>query len=228
MERRSRTDASGVAIHGSQKQIQVYVNDRPDDLNRAILGGLPTIPTDATITWVSPLRQQNFTEYWDEAFLKALDLASLNAQLRAFWPRGGPHWDALANWKSNRESGVILLEAKAHTSEIYSEKGCDASPESRTLIEASLRRTCKWLDVEYTSIWTGTLYQSANRLAHLFFLRELAKVNASLVNLYFVNDQSYMATSYPEWEAALTGVKLKLGISGLTIPHYAEVFLDAC
>jgi len=141
MERRSRVDEkTGAAVHGSQLQIQLYVNNYVDKLSQAVIATTPSIPQDAQIEWVSPLRAEGYHEYSDDKFLEALALGAYCAQLAAFWPRRGPNWDALAKFKSAERSGAILVEAKAHTTEIYG-RGCDASREPRKLIEASLRRT---------------------------------------------------------------------------------------
>ena len=39
-----------------------------------------------------------------------------------------------------------------------------------------------------TCDWSGTFYQYANRLAHLYLLHELNDVDAWLVFVYFVGD----------------------------------------
>jgi hypothetical protein len=222
MERRSRIDETGAAYRGSQKQIQVYVNNHTEDLNNAIRDAVKDIPPKAEVHWASPLREKNFEEYWDAAFLQAVGLGRFADQLGEFWPRGGPHWDALARVGN----GVLLVEAKAHPTEIFNDKGCDASARSREKIEKSLRQTCEWLRVPYTAKWMGRAYQSANRIAHLFFLREIAKVDAWLANIYFVDDL-YKPTSREEWVEPLDSVKKDLGIAGIDIPHSGAVFLSA-
>ncbi len=227
MERRSRVDEkTGAAVHGSQLQIQLYVNNYVDKLSRAVIATTPSIPQDAQIEWVSPLRAEGYHEYSDDKFLEALELGAYRPQLAAFWPRRGPNWDALAKFKSAERSGAILVEAKAHTTEIYG-RGCDASREPRKLIEASLRRTAEWLKVPYEPSWTGTLYQSANRLAHLYLLREMAKVDAWLVSIYFLDDRGFISTSQDEWIPAIAKAKAELGIAGISVPYSSAVFLRA-
>ena len=49
--------------------------------------------------------------------------------------------------------------------------------------------------------WCGPLYQNANRLAHIYWLRSLG-FRAWLVHLLFVDDK-HGATSEAQWEAAL-------------------------
>lgn len=76
--------------------------------------------------------------------------------------------------------------------------------------------------------WTGRLYQSGNRLAHLHFFRDFITnpVPAWLVNIYFLNDL-HSPTSKSDWYQFLPGVKAELGIIGCNVPHTAEVFLEA-
>jgi hypothetical protein len=227
MKRRSRVDETGSAFHGSQHQIQLYVNKHAATLSQSVIVANPSVPRDAQIEWVSPLQNKQYQEYWDGAFLDALGLGAFRQELADFWPKRGPHWDALAKVEHAGKLGAILVEAKAHPTEIYNDTGSDASPESRKIIEASLRRTCEWLKVAYGAIWTGSLYQSANRLAHLYFLREVARVDARLVNVYFLDDRGFKPTSRDEWVPALAKVKTELGIANISFPYSCEVFLPA-
>ncbi len=222
-----RVDKSGRAFAGSQLQIQIYVNLRRDELTQSILDSLPSLASlDPHLRWVSPLEKENFAEYQDSAFLQALGLGHLGNLMREFWPRGGPVWDALAVLEVEEgPSGVLLVEAKSHPQEIYG-SGCQASPKSRSKIEEALLLTKRWLGVKEELDWTGPLYQSANRLAHLYFFREVVNVPAWLVNVYFLNDR-HSPTDYEEWQRALKQVKMELGIIGLEIPYTADIFIEA-
>jgi hypothetical protein len=51
--------------------------------------------------------------------------------------------------------------------------------------------------------WLGRLYQSANRLAHLYFLRELAGVQAWLLHTCFINDVDHVPVNEEAWRRAL-------------------------
>jgi len=69
--------------------------------------------------------------------LKACGLKHLSHDLSAFWPRGGPVWDALASiefQEDKNSKGILLVEAKSYAAEIYG-TGCKASPTSREKIE---------------------------------------------------------------------------------------------
>lgn len=227
--RKARVDDFGRAYAGSQLQVQIYVNRHPEELSQRVLDALPSLATfNARLRWVSPLERERFAEYQDRAFLDAVGLGHLADSLRRFWPRGGPAWDALAAVEvagSVERRGVVLVEAKSHPSEIYG-SGCQASPRSRGRIEAALDRTKRWLGVPEDVDWTGPLYQSANRLAHLYFFREVVNTPAWLVNVYFLGDP-HSPTEREEWQTALAQVKAELGLTGIAVSHTAEVFLQA-
>lgn len=216
---RKRCDLSGHAHAGSQSQIQNYVNECPDVLDAAISDAL-SLPM--SIRWVSPLRSERYREYQDSAFLRALGLGKLRSELTSFWPKGGPVWDALG--VRTESYGVLLLESKGHVPEIFG-SGCRAKAKSSVQrIDVSLAATRKWLGVDDRADWKGHLYQSANRLAHLYFFREVAKIDAWLVNVYFIDDP-HCKTSESEWRAAVADVKKSLGVC--EIPFYADVYLPA-
>ena len=224
-----RVDRLGQAYAGSQLQLQIYVNRRPEDLSQKIIQGLRDLASlHSRLNWVSPLEKDRFVEYQDTAFLKACGLEHLSAELKAFWPRGGPVWDALASIefeKDKNSKGILLVEAKSYPAEIYG-SGCKASPTSRKKIEDALNRTKKWCEVSSDTDWTGPLYQSANRLAHLYFFREIAGVPAWLANVNFLNDP-HSPTDHEEWQNQLIKVKSELGISGSNISFNADIFLEA-
>ena len=165
------------------------------------------------LEWVSPLEKDGFAEYRDEAFLAALGHSDLAVVLAAFWPRGGPQWDALATVRlgdqtslqgghsAKPSSGVLLVEAKSYPAEMES-SGCRAGGRSRALIERSLTEAMRWFGADPAD-WCGPLYQFANRLAHVYFFRERAGVPAWFVNVCFVNDPR-TPTTEEEWRRACT------------------------
>ena len=224
-----RVDECGRAYAGSQLQIQIYVNRRSEELSRGVLRALPSLASlKARLTWVSPLEAEKFAEYQDRAFLAAVGLEHLARSLSNFWPPGGPVWDALAAVEipgAAESNGVVLVEAKSYPREICG-SGCGAKLQSLKLIEAALSQTKRWLGVAEDVDWKGRLYQSANRLAHLCFFREIVGVPAWLVNIYFLRDPR-RPTRIEEWEEALPQVKEKLGLTGVDIPDTASLFLKA-
>ena len=180
----SRTDTTGRAYAGSQRQIQTCVNEHPGILTQAVgtaLGLNDEILSG--LSWVSPLRAESYREYRDGDFLRTVGLGHLEDALKKFWPQRGPCWDALARIPN----GCILVEAKSHVPEVYG-GGCGAGEISRPKIAEALEHTKQWMGVRPEVNWLGQLYQSANRYAFLYFLREICGVEAYLVNVYLVGD----------------------------------------
>ena len=220
----SRVDLSGRAGRGSQLQTQLYVNEQVDTLNERLRAEFPEL-RDARIEWASPLRSDRYREYKDRSSLTALGLEQYGPQLGQFWPRGGPVWDALAAVDTNGSRGVILAEGKSYPSELYG-SGCKASPESRKRIETALGLTQAWLGVPLEpAAWCGRLYQTANRLAALYFFREVCEVDAWLVHLLFEGDP-HRPTPAGEWEVAMRAAGEELGLPE-DVPGAGHVVLPA-
>ena len=219
----SRIDSTGRAKAGSQRQIQTYVNERTHALNSAVAQSLSRYDLDEKdIHWVSPLAADTYSEYRDSEFLERVGLGLLTPRLLESWPQRGPCWDALARI----EGGCLLIEANSHVKEIYG-GGCGAtSPRSKQKIQKAFYATKAWLGVSRDVDWMGPLYQSANQYASLHFLREIAGVQAFLVNVYFVGDPIMPTTTREDWEAAIGRVNRELGLVR-EVPYSAAVFLTA-
>jgi hypothetical protein len=217
----------GRAKRGSQRQIQDYVNLAPTILNDSIFSALPiTIQQNAPrIKWVSPLAAEQYRELRDAEFLAALGLGEYSKELSAFWPERGPCWDALGILTTSLQTSLpigILVEAKSHVPEVYG-NGCQAEGKSRALIEKSLNAAKEWCRARANSDWTGPLYQSANRIAHLHFIQQRLNRPCYLVNLYFMNDP-YRPTSHSVWCSTLQSVHQELGLTA-AVAGLVEVFL---
>jgi hypothetical protein len=72
----------------------------------------------------------------------------------------------------------------------------------------------------------GRLSQTANRLAHLYWLRELVGVRAWLAHLLFVDDP-HGPTSRDQWIAATDSANEELGLAGVVVPHAGHALLEA-
>ena len=213
----------GPAVKGSQKWIQKLVNEKPDLLTSLIRTQL-NLPDTDTITWLSPIVDDGYAEYRDQAFLDLLDITLPNVSLSDFWPSRGPVWDGLGTSETGK---VFLVEAKSHISEVLSPK-TGAGVKSLRKIRKSLDETKTFLHSKSEHDWTSTFYQYTNRLAHLYLLRVLNEVPAYLVFVYFVNDKEMNGPkSIDEWNGALLLLTSYLGIGRHRLKQYiADIFID--
>jgi len=190
-------------VKESQKWIQKLVNEKPDLLNSLIRTQLDLPDTDK-ITWHSPIAEDGFAEYRDQAFLDLLDITLTKVPLSDFWPLKGLVWDGLGRSETGE---VFLVEGK---------------------IKKSLDETKSFLNSNSEHDWTSTFYQYTNRLAHLYLLRALNEVPAYLVFVYFVNDKEMNGPkSIDEWNGALSLLTSYLGIGRHRLKKYiADIFID--
>lgn len=210
-------------------QVQLYVNEPHlrEVLEGALLRELDLRSLRPSFEWASPLQARRYAEFNDAAFLRAVGLDELVPELFSFWPRGGPHWDALARMTLvDGTTGVLLVEAKSYPKELRDKKGCGATSEqSREQIREALLRTQKWLSVDVpVDVWMGPLYQTANRFAFLRWLYERLGGRAWLVHLLFTDDPTHVAASEDEWRRELRKAEVELGLTQ-PVPNYAHVFL---
>ena len=235
---RSITDPAA-ASRGSRKWLQVLVNCRPELLNDAIAQRLAEIPED--MEWLSPLVEDHYAEYRDQTFLDRLSgsmyyrsSADPQHNLADFWPRFGPQWDGLAVTDRGQ---VLLVEAKAHIPEMVTAP-TQARGESAILkIQESLGRVKSFVNSKAPVDWSASFYQYANRLAHLYWMRELNGHDAYLVNLFLINDREMNGpSSEAEWRAAIRLQEVFLGVRQGSQTGYAldpwvgayslDVFID--
>jgi len=196
---------------GSLHWVQRFVNERPAALTDAVVAASGN-RIKGPIEWLSPLGTDEFAEYRDQSSLDRLGVFPSILPLSEFWPRLGPQWDALGR---DARGCPVLVEAKANIPEMISSPS-GASPASLAAIRKSLELTALHLGVSGRSDWSGTFYQYANRLAHLYFLHEVNKIKSWLVFLYFVGDETIAGrpgpTSEREWRAALEVLHGALGL----------------
>ena len=195
---------------GSQRWLQVAVNRKPQLLLDALRRSEAIAP-EASITWRSPLENENFQEYRDgKALAKAgIGRASLKKALEEFWPARGPVWDAVG---ITSEGPPLFLEAKAHIPEAAS-PATRATPASLKLISRSLGEAREFYAPRATAVWSNVFYQYANRLAHHYFLTEANGLPSALVFLYFVNAYDMLGPmSEEEWHGAVRLIHAVLGL----------------
>ena len=194
---------------GSQKWLQVAVNENQDELNELVAQRL-LLPS-LNIDWRSPLQSDEYSEYSDRDFVNLLELELKDRPLSAFWPDGGPHWDGLA--KTDRTQ-VLLVEAKARVGEIREGASGATREESIEKIDCSLRETQQYLKSDELVEWRESpYYQYANRLAHLYLLAVLNGVDAYLLLVYFLNDSKMQGpVSVDHWEIAILRQHCEMGL----------------
>jgi hypothetical protein len=211
---------------GSKLQVQIYVNRRPGELTAAVLGSLPSLAgRTRKIGWTVPLEHEGFAEPKDRDFLRAVGYEDLVDNLAEFWPARGPVWDALgvSVFPTGRH-GVVLAEGKSYPREMHG-PGTKASETSRTRIAHSIEWTQRQLGISQDAErWLGPLYQTANRLAHVFWLRDRG-VEAWLIHLLFIDDATHVPTTRSDWETGLRESNKSLGIADLELPWVGHAFL---
>jgi hypothetical protein len=222
----ARADEHGWAFKGSQLQFQLAVNRYCAELNDALKASVDELRA-ARIHWRAPLEPEKLAEPRDDRFLQAAGLDWMRADLKAFWPRGGPVWDGVAQVSlADGTSGVFLVEAKSYPGEL--ESTCRAEPPSRDLIEQRLAETRRTLEVDETfaEAWLLRYYQLANRLAHLVWLREKG-VCAWLVLAGFTDDVGHVPTASAEWAAGYESVAEVMGIDLSRVEGLVHLELEA-
>ena len=224
---------------GSRRWLQVLVNCRPGLLDEAICDRLADSPHD--IDWRSPLLSDHYAEYRDQEFVDRLASSRHLTQpleprrpLADFWPRFGPQWDGLAVTDKGQ---ILLVEAKAHISEMVTAPSQARGESAVRLIQESLGEIKSFLKSRAPADWSTSFYQYANRLAHLYWLRELNGLNAYLVNVFLLGDEEMIGPkTTEEWEAAIRLQEVFLGVRQPATSGYAlhpwvgayaiDVFID--
>jgi hypothetical protein len=206
---------------GSQKWIQILINEKPEILNKQLLAKL-SLPKDKKIEWLSPLKEDEYAEYRDEEALALLGLDIETFVYQPFWVEMGPQWDGIGRAGER----VFLVEAKSHIPELISSMQAK-KPNSIKTIRDSLEKTKKQLGSKADFDWTKTFYQYANRLAHVNFLKSFY-IPAYLVCVYFVNDSEMKGPkSADEWKGAIRLVHRCLGLrEHLLQKLIVDVFID--
>ena len=217
----------GPTLRGSQRWLQLAVNRCPNVIDEAVAKAI-NLAQGETIQWLSPLESAAFTEYWDQEFLERLGISPQHRKLSDFWPPRGPVWDGLARTSGGR---CLLIEAKANIPE-FDSSSTRASEKSLHKIKTALEETRTFLRISSETDWSKCFYQYANRLAHLYFLKELNKIDAALVFVYFVGDTTVPGrdpVSGEGWQTAIGLATHHLGVradSGWISDSVADVFID--
>ena len=202
--------------------LQILINKYPKLLTSQIKKNLG-MREDEKIKWFSPLEKDDYAEYRDQSFIDLLGVKLERVPLNDFWPKRGPQWDALGKSDSGE---LFLIEAKSHISEMIS--NVRAKIDSKKKIQKSLEKTKEFLNGRPEVDWSIRFYQYTNRLAHLYLLRELNKLPAYLVFIYFISDEDQKGPkTIDEWKGALKLLHSYLGIGRHKLKKFTtEVFID--
>ena len=195
---------------GSKKWIRQAVNCYPGVLYSHLAPKLNL--KQSKVKWLSPLRRCDYREYKDQNFIDLLGLKLDGHPLGKFWPRGGPHWDALAKIDDLQP---LLVEAKSYIKEKRSSRSRASCKESIDKINSSLNETQKFLGADLSVDWAiSPHYQYANRLAHLYLLAERNGIDAYLLMICFLNDvQMKGPLSIQDWQEAAARQHADMGLA---------------
>lgn len=164
---------------------------------------------DAEMDWRSPRKDDDYAEYYDQAFLERLGVDTLTMSLEEFWPKSGPRWDGLARTADGK---LILVEAKAHIDEAVDYRS-KASPDALRRIETRLDEAKAAFRASTDACWHMPLYQMANRLAHLHYLAGINGKDAYLVFIDFANAPDVPEpVTCQEWQGAVRLAHKCLGL----------------
>jgi hypothetical protein len=220
--------SAGIAVSVSRDQLQEYIERFPRFLNEEIERQLPArtrLPGQHT-QWLSPMESDRYRLAPSADFLRAAGLSDQTSWFDRNWSRLGACWDAvgLLPRGGTLPQGVLLIEAKGRLEEI-DDPSSRLTARSGALIQETFHETRQWLNALETEDWTGSLYRTANRLAHLHLLRNHLDVPAWLVQVYFLNDPAGPA-SRTDWLPVIAGVHARLGLCRRP-PFTLDVFLPA-
>jgi hypothetical protein len=188
-------------FYGSAFQILKFVRPNKIINNTMKYNNIKCTDTINKINWKSPIQESNFKELLDGSFYKEIKKirTDLNIEeMHDFWPKGGPHWDAVGTYTDNNDTEKLLLvEAKSHKAE--SQSCLSASDaESVRLIYKSLKKCFNKLTRsnnddfdKYFPIWLCKYYQVANRIAFYEKLTDLG-INTTLLFVFFTNDETHI------------------------------------
>lgn len=155
-----------------------------------------------------------YSEWCGLDFLQ--NIVEIPYEWNSFWPQKGnqQNWDAVAQLKFGSKIEWLLVEAKAHTSELKSR--CKAKKNGGlSQIQTAFNQTKAALDISDQHDWLSPYYQFCNRLAVLHFLNK-NHIPARLLFVYFLGDQNPNTKSSPKneggWTFALTAMHEHIGL----------------
>ena len=183
----------------SEHWLRLMVREYPGLLDTAIAEAFGW--QAMAIDWRSPIQDDDYAEYYDQAFLDRLLVNDLTMPLDEFWPKSGPRWDG----PRTSDDKLILIEAKAtltRPSIIEARHRTMRSAESssvwtkprphsvQAMTPAGMRHSTRWPTASPTSTtWPGstrgmpTSYSLTLQTRRMFLNRLLMKNGKGLLVL---------------------------------------------
>ena len=221
--------ANEMANRGSKLCTQICVNNIEDDFDnktgkivrKSRKHLLDDLLGHGNINWLSPLASDSFKEYYLETIAKKFPKETgLENMDWSFWKATRkPQWDAVG---IGEDDTLIIVEAKAHTSEIEG-RGSNAKGDSYLQKKEQIENI-----MGKDPIWMKEYYQTANRILYLSKLKEYygSNRNVVLVFLNFINDVSYIPESKEVWNEYLKKMKQNHPIPDSMIDSIKYIFMD--
>jgi hypothetical protein len=225
--------------YGSEFHLLRYLGYHRNDLSRAI----EKETSGRIIDWRDFRFDARGKFPYLDAELKGLEFLGREAvgvepAWAEFWPQSGnpPNWDAVGLLQLASHTEFLLVEAKAHTSEVNSDCGADEKG-GLGIIRKAFARTIEAHGFNSDpEKWLKPYYQYANRLATLHFLLR-HDVLSRLVFIYFTGDDPTLyrkpvvcPKSEQEWDSHLQKMYDHLGMPGSSElkRRVHRVFLPIC
>jgi hypothetical protein len=196
--------------YGSEFQLMRFLGHHRDELEFTIKNELKE---DGEIKWLDfpydSKRKSGDSEYVGLEFLKNdKKYKAIKENWKKIWPsaNNAQNWDAVAKIGEK----WLLIEAKAHKNEIFSD--CKASKSSKNMILESMKLAQRDHNIKTNNDWLKIYYQKANRLLFAHFL-EKNDIKSSLLYIYFIN--GYLdkgVKSKAEWKEIIKEEDIYLGI----------------
>lgn len=136
-----------------------------------------------------------------------------------------PNWDLVSTCTINNEKGILLVEAKAHFSEMKENDKCgstnkDNSNQIEKAIEEAKTHINKTISPDYISISRDKCYQLSNRVAHAWWLADKG-IPVVLIYLGFLNavdmldGHKRIFETIEQWKTCFTNYSKKVGVDGI-------------
>lgn len=177
-----------------------------------------------------PIGNSNPKEISLPKFLELIH-STYTPELKGWWVSNGknPTWDLLSTCQINNSEGILLIEAKAHESELhYSTKYLLSSPgsiENHAKIESCISEAsvCLKSIIPKANLSLSCPYQFANRIASAVKLADCG-LNVVLMYLGFLNDEHFpdCFRDSDHWQRVM-GAYMK-GVIPLSLPEQFIAF----